>query len=95
MNFRPFADLVFAYMPGCEACEAAEPEVDKFSNANPGMMVLKVRADGPIAIKLLGKPVKVTPTYVLRRGGEGTVHEGALKAKDIERWISQALGEDA
>lgn len=91
MIFEPLSDLVFVYMPGCEACEAAMPELDKFASSNPNTMIVRVRADGPMVDRLVGKRVKATPTYVYRRGREGFTHEGMMTAKAIHQWIDAII----
>jgi thioredoxin-like negative regulator of GroEL len=89
IHHEPLSDLIFVYMPGCEACEEAEPELETFVKAHPRMMVLRVRADGPFPAQLGLKKIKATPTYVYRRGRDATMFEGGLTAKQIEKWIGE------
>ena len=96
IQIAPFVDLVFVYMPGCDACEEAMPEIDKLGSQVPSLMVLKIQADGPLVSRLLGRvKIKATPTYVLRVGGQGYVHEGAMTAKQVKEWMQKITeGED-
>lgn len=86
IQIKPFSDLIFVYAIGCDACEAAEPELEKFMSAHRDFMVLRVRSDGPYPARL-GLRIKATPTYLLRHGGNGFMHVGAMTSKDIESWI--------
>jgi hypothetical protein len=87
IQIEPFSDLVFVHMPGCGACEEAMPELAKFESAS-GMLIMRIRADGPLVERLLGrKRIKATPTYVFRRAGQGYTHEGMMDAKAIAKWI--------
>jgi hypothetical protein len=91
IEIEPFSDLIFVFSPGCDASEAAAPELDKFARENPRMMILRIQADGPYVDRLIGKRVRATPTYVFRRGGRGIVHEGMMKSKDLTRWLGVIL----
>lgn len=76
-------------MPGCDACEAAEPEIDTFAAQHPLEMILRVRADGPIA-KRLGVKIQATPTYMaVDDHGQGIQHVGMMTAAQMEKWISK------
>lgn len=84
----PFESLIFIFANGCGACEAAMPELDKFMAANPRLMVTKIEANGPFVERLTGiRRVEATPMYVYRRGNEGVVKVGAMKVKDLDRWL--------
>lgn len=84
----PRESLLFIYREGCEACEAARPELEKFEHDNPSLMVLQISADGPY-VRLTGaRRVDATPLYVFRRGEQGFAHEGLMKAKEISKWIT-------
>lgn len=90
--FAPFTDLVFVHMPGCEACEAAMPELVKFEAARPSMMVVKIRADGPMVERLLGRlKIEATPTYVVRINGRGVAHVGAMTSKALAKWVDAII----
>ena len=85
LQIEPFTDLIFIYSMSCEACAAAEPDLDKFVKKT-SMMVLRLQAEGPYPARL-GIKVKATPTYVLRYGREAFVHVGGLTVDEIETWI--------
>lgn len=94
IHVEPFSDLVFVYMDGCAACEEAMPEVDAFAAATT-IPVVRIRADGPLVPRLLGRmKIKATPTYVYRRNGRGVSHEGAMNAKEIGGWIDGILARE-
>lgn len=84
--------MIFVFtMPGCTACEAAEPEIDTYAVAHPMDMILRVAADGPIPGRL-GLKIRATPTYVLRRDDGAMVsHEGMMSARELEKWVRRAL----
>ena len=88
----PFSSLFYFFEDGCEACAAAEPELDEWIRAHPAAQVLKLQAGGPFA-GILGRRVRATPTYLLRYGARGAVHEGALSAGELETWINEATAE--
>jgi len=83
--------LFFIRMDGCEACEAAMPEVDKFTSKHPRTMVLTIDANGPIPDQL-GVNVRATPTWVFRRGQDAVVKVGFMKVTEIEKWIKHLGG---
>lgn len=87
INAQPLTSLIFIFRSGCEACEAAVPELDKFARTNPRMMVVKVNADGPHPFAYGIAHVRATPLYLFRKGRDGYTHAGVLKAKQIEKWI--------
>lgn len=70
----------------CHACAEADPELDKFLLKHPGTMAIRLDAGGPHAGRL-GLTIRVTPTYVFRRGAVGIKHEGMLTAAQIEKWL--------
>ncbi len=89
LSFLPDAEaLFFLYGIGCEACAAAEPELDKFA-ARSGLFILRLDASREQAKRVM-KHVTATPTYVFRRGGSQVAHVGALKEKELSRWIDRA-----
>lgn len=92
IEVAPLESLIFVYQAGCSACEAAMPELDKFAAENPRLMIVKIKADGPHVLSLTGiKRLQATPTYVFRRGYDGVTHIGALKAKEIEKWMRAVI----
>lgn len=78
--------LYFVFAPGCTACAAAEPQLDKFMRDHPWQSVLKLNASGPF-IERLGVKVKATPTYVLKVGQEAVLHVGTMSAAQIDKWM--------
>jgi len=76
-------------MTGCAACAAAAPEIEKFMQKHPELMVLILDADGPLIGKL-GVKIKATPTYIFRMGDSGVTRSGAMKCSEIEKWIRGA-----
>lgn len=90
IEYDPFESIIFLYRHGCSACDAAMPELDKFMMANPRIMVVKLDADGPFVERMTGmRKVEATPVYVYRRGNGGVSLVGAMKNKDIERWLKR------
>jgi len=95
IQIEPFSDLVFVYAVGCDACEEAQPELDKFAAAYPRMMIVKIQAGGPFVDRLLGRiKIKATPTYVFRLGGEGFSHEGMMTSKELATWIDTIMARE-
>ena len=80
--------LYFIYGDGCAACEAAKPEFETFMSKHPRLMSLTINAAGPHPERL-GLKVKATPTYFFRRGQEGVVYVGVMRATEIERWLKK------
>lgn len=76
---------------GCPACEAAAPELAKFTAKHPTVTVLTLDANGPFAERL-GVKVKATPTYVFRHGNDAVTRAGAMKLGELEKWIRGAGG---
>lgn len=90
VEYEPLASLLFLYRAGCGACDAAVPELDKFMHSNPRLMVTKLDADGPHVERMTGlRRVEATPVYVFRVGGDGIMKVGAMKAKEIEKWLTR------
>lgn len=79
--------LLFFVQHGCHACAMAKPEFEKFKARNPLQLALEMDADGPYPAQLGIKRIRATPLYVFRIGEEGVVHEGMMKADQIEKWI--------
>lgn len=77
---------------GCPACEAALPEWERFKTRNPLTLALSFDADGPYPEHFGLKKIKSTPLYVIKIGDEGVVHEGAMKAEAVEKWVKAAVG---
>jgi hypothetical protein len=87
--------LYFVSAPGCAACEAAEPELSRFEQDHPFAMVVRLRADG-LLVERLGFKIRATPTYVWHEVGEkAEVHEGLLKAKELDAWFRGREVEDS
>lgn len=78
--------IYFFRMDGCQACEAAAPELDKFMAKHPDLTVVRLDANGPFPERL-GIKLKATPTYVFKLGAEGRMKAGMMKAAEIERWL--------
>lgn len=93
IDVEPFMDLVYVWMPGCDACEAAMPELDAFARENPRIMIVKIQADGPFVSMLRLPKIQATPTYVLRRSGRAFVHVGAMTAAQLAKWITAAVNQ--
>ena len=83
------ADMVLMFtQEGCPACKAAGPEFDRFLSRNPLVMGLKLDADGPYAPHFLGeRKIRATPLYVIRHEGAREIHEGGMKAEQLEKWM--------
>lgn len=87
MSLLADREVLYVFMSGtCEACAAADPEVTAFERKHPGVMTLRLSADGPLPERL-GIKIVATPTYAFRRGDTAAVRAGALRAKDIESWL--------
>lgn len=82
--------LYIAKQDGCQACAVADAELAIFERAHPSVMVLRIDANGPIPARL-GMSIKATPTWLFRRDNEGVMKVGAMKAKEIEKWL-KSLG---
>ena len=82
--------LYFIYQDGCPACAESEPELTAFERAHPGLLVLRLTADGPFGQKF-GK-IEATPTWFFQRGDQAIARVGYMKAKQIETWIKKAGG---
>jgi thioredoxin-like negative regulator of GroEL len=87
IDYPPLESLIFFFRQGCDSCEEAAPELDKYARSHPRMMVVKVNADGPHPYAYGIAQVNATPLYLFRRGHEGYTHAGALKATQIQKWI--------
>ncbi len=83
--------LYFFRMDGCHACEAAEPDLQRFMAKDPTMTVLTFSAAGPYPAQL-GVKIRATPTYVYRQGDQGEAHVGTLKTAEVEKWIRKMGG---
>lgn len=83
--------LYFVKQEGCPACEAAAPELARFMAAHPRVTVITIDANGPFPERL-GLKLKATPTYFFKRGNEGAAVAGAMKMKDLERWVKKIGG---
>lgn len=83
--------LLMFIQQGCPSCEMARPEFEKFKRRNPMQLALEMDADGPFPSHFKVK-IHVTPTYVLKNDEMGVVHEGAMKAEQIEKWVRAAIG---
>lgn len=89
LSYLPDAEaLFFLYGVGCEACAAAEPELDRYA-AKSRLFILRLNAAGDQAKRVLPR-VTATPTYVFRRGGQSVAHVGALREKELAKWIDRA-----
>jgi hypothetical protein len=84
--------LLLFVQRGCPACAVAVPEFDRYRTRNPMQMALVLDADGPYEHQFVGKAIRSTPLYMLRANGEkrGVTHEGAMKAEQLEKWVSSA-----
>lgn len=86
----PSARLYFFYQPGCPACTSAEPQLARFSRANPHLMVL--RKNALKSVPVAGFDPKGTPAYLLMVDGEPVWrHEGILLSDQLQKMWGQAL----
>lgn len=90
---RPY--LVFIHADGCGACELAKPELAKFRQRHPHVIVQSidiVHQAWPDA----GWSPKATPTYLVRFANRQPVgHEGMLDATQLVAFMrigSEKLG---
>jgi hypothetical protein len=56
------------------------------------MMALEFDADGPYAGHFIGKRIQTTPLYALKVENELVLHEGSMKAEQVEKWVKAAIG---
>lgn len=79
--------IVIFTAPGCAACEAAIPEFEAWRAGHPTDMALLLSASGPYPERW-GLKVKETPTYALVENSKVLAkYVGAMKSKQIERWV--------
>lgn len=80
---------------GCEACEAAKPELEAFKRANYGKVIV-VQADVTVGtISLTGIKIRATPTYELTNERHESLKkfEGGLDVEHLNKFVFGKLGD--
>lgn len=85
--------LVDFWAPWCPPCRMMEPVLAAFAEARTGrVQVVKVNTDDAPALAQRFN-IRAIPTLILFRGGQAVaMHEGAMRAADLDEWTDRQLG---
>ena len=86
--------LFFFFKPGCGYCEEAKPIVDRFAQAHPEALVMKI--NGSRRSEILGFEPEGFPAYLLvaTHGGQRFDHVGLLSAELMEEALAEIRPDD-